>query len=284
MNWAKGKRTLLAVIGILAIGTTALIISVVSRLEPNQQQILADGSLLVLKRMLAGCDIQIVHGTRMAKLLGNAIPSNGVHLLKLNLNRRTTESFGWLGKSWLVAEFNLTGPKASAHPLVKPAFYRQFRFVLYGEKGIEFVQELWRDQFRFYPDGYYGYVVTSRFPRDSHWIGCRVERRENVAQGGPWEKVADFKLKNPTRPSIEPWVAASVPNTQSCGGLELVLEEVTVKTIPYMPRDIWNHIVTMPTQVVSNGVVLTNWSATYLRAEDASGNWDLASHRSLDPK
>jgi len=144
---------------------------------------------------------------------------------------------------------------------------------------------LWGGQFLSYPDGYYGYIVTSRFPRDSHWLGFRVERRESERQGGPWQKLADFKIKNPAHAAIQPWVAESTPTTKSSGGLDFVVGEVTVKTIPYLPRDIWNHVVTAPTEVRSNGVVLTNWSAAYVRVEDASGNWDLlASHRSLDPK
>ncbi len=97
--------------------------------------------------------------------------------------------------------------------------------------------------------------------------------------------VANFKVKNPARPANEPWTADSTTKIRSAGGLELEVGEVTVKTFPYQPHDIWNHQVTMPLHVRSNGVVLTNWSASYVRVEDASGNWDyFGSHRSLDPK
>jgi hypothetical protein len=114
-----------------------------------------------------------------------------------------------------------------------------------------------------------------------------VEKRQNQDQGGPWQKVADFKMTNPARPAIQPWVAESDPTIKTVGGLDLVLGKVTVKTIPNLPRDIWNHVVTTPMEVRSNGMTLTNWSAPYglVQAEDASGNWDmLASHRSLDPR
>jgi hypothetical protein len=64
-----------------------------------------------------------------------------------------------------------------------------------------------------------------------------------------------------------------------------VLGDITVETIPYMPHDIWNHVVSRPFEVRSNGVLLTNWSAAYVQAEDASGNWyPLVTHRSLDPR
>jgi hypothetical protein len=129
--------------------------------------------------------------------------------------------------------------------------------------------------------------VTSRFPRDSPWLGCRVERRSSRDQGGPWQKVADFKIGNPRRTVIQPWVAESTPTAKRSGGLDFEIREVTVKTIPYMSNDIWNHVVTVPVQVRSNGLPLTNWAAPYgdIQTEDASGNWNmLASHRSLDPR
>jgi RNA polymerase sigma factor (sigma-70 family) len=284
MAWTKAKTTLVVAVVILATGTTAVVLNdVVSRPEASRRQRLEDGSVLLLNRVLVDSQVSIAHGTKLAKLLGNLVPSKGVHLLNLNLDRRSVLNFDWGGRSVLVAEFQLTGPNAASHPLVRPAFYRQFRFVLHGERGIEFVQEL--SQFQLYPDGYYGYISTSRFPRDSQWLGFRVERRGTKDEGGPWQTVADLKIRNPVRPTIQPWVADSAPNTKSIAGLDLVLGDITVETIPYMPHDIWNHVVSTPFEVRSNGVLLTNWSAAYVQAEDASGNWDLlASHRSLDPR
>jgi RNA polymerase sigma factor (sigma-70 family) len=287
MAWTKAKTALIAAVAIVATGTTAVVVnSIVSRPQAGRSQVLEDGSVLTLDRVVVDSRIRFAHGTEVAKLLGNSIPSNGLHLLNLKLNRPTVMNFDSWGKSWLVAEFSLTGTNAASNLLVKSAFFRQFRFVLYGESGIEYVQEVWPDgNFRSYPDGYYGYIVTSRFPRDSRWLGFRVERRETQDKGGPWQKVADLKISNPARPVIQPWVAESAPNTKSSSGLEFVLGQIILKTIPYMTNDIWNHVVTMPLEARSNGVVLTNWSAAYLHAEDASGNWDLfASHRSLDPR
>jgi hypothetical protein len=219
----------------------------------------------------------------LAKLLGNLVPAKGVHLLTLNLDRRSVLNFNSGGKSLLVAEFHVSGPNAASHPLVTPAFYRQFRIVLHGQRGIEFVQEF--SQFKPYPDGYCGYISTSCFPRDSQWLGFRVERRATFDEGGPWQTVADLKIRNPVRPTIQPWVADSAPNTKSIGSLDLVLGDVTVETIPYMSHDIWNHVVSTPFEVRSNGVLLTNWSAAYVQAEDASGNrGPLPTHLSLDPR
>src|SRR5439155_3715307 len=136
--------------------TTAVVLNdVVSPPEASRRQLLEDGSVLLLNRVLVDSQVRIARGTRLAKLLGNLIPAKGVHLLTLNLDRQSVLNFDSGGKSWLVAEFHLSGPNAASHPLVKPAFYHQFRFVLHGERGIEFVQELRGNQFQPYPDGYY---------------------------------------------------------------------------------------------------------------------------------
>jgi RNA polymerase sigma factor (sigma-70 family) len=282
MAWTKAKTAVIAAVVILATGTTAVVINqLASGPEMIQRQVLDDGSVLTLNRVLVDSRISIAHGTEMAKLLGNTIPSNGVHLLNYKLNRPTIVNLDSQGKSWLVAEFSLSGLKAASNALVKPAFPYQFRFVIFGESGIEFAQALWGNQFRSYPDGYYGYIVANCFSRDSHWLGFRVEKRETEDQRGPWQKVAEFKIGNPAKPVIQPWVADATPITKSSGGLNFVLGEITVKTIPYIPRSLGNHVVTAPMEVRSNGVLLTNWSAAYLQAEDASGNWDRLD---LDPR
>jgi len=98
--------------------------------------------------------------------------------------------------------------------------------------------------------------------------------------------VAEFKIKNTVRSMVQPWVGEPVHVAKTVAGMDFILDEITVVTQSYSPRDIWNHIVTTPLQVRSNGAVLTNWGAAYVRVEDASGNWDynLASHRALDPR
>ena len=68
--------------------------------------------------------------------------------------------------------------------------------------------------------------------------------------------------------------------------MEFVLDEVTVEQRPPTPRDIWNHVVTVPIKVIDHGVLLTNWGPAFAHTEDASGNYDpvLQNHRSLDPR
>ena len=106
MAWTKAKTTLVATVVILGTGTTAVVLNdVVSSPEASRRQRLEDGSLLLFNRVLVDSHVRITHGTRMAKLLGNLVPSKGVHLLTLNLDRQSVLNFDSGGKSWLVAEF-----------------------------------------------------------------------------------------------------------------------------------------------------------------------------------
>ena len=289
MAWTKAKSAIVAGAVVFLTAGTATV--VVRETRPHDEWFELSGARLapanlLLIRPSPFSDQHFVGVMYLSPgALGQRQSLKAMLLLTLNLDRRSVLNFDWGGRSLLVAEFQLSGPNAASHPLVKPAFYRQFRFVLYGESGIEFVQELSGNQFQSYPDGYYGYIVSNRFPRDSQWLGFRVERRGTKDQGGPWQPVAELKIRNPVRPTIQPWVAGSAPNTKSIGGLDLVLRDVSVETIPYKAHDIWNHVVSTPFEVRSNGVLLTNWSAAHVQAEDASGNWDpLATHRSLDPR
>jgi hypothetical protein len=286
MSWMRSRKALTAIVFILvALATVALIVALTNRIPANRQQRLDDGSLLTLTRVEFGTNIDFRYGNFAQKLLGNAIPSNGVHLGKLKLTRPPHRHFISWNEGQIVVEFNLSGPNSINNPLVKPPFFRQFRYVIYGERGIEYVQESLSGQFKFQSGGFYGFVMASNFPRDSRWLGIRVEKRPSAAKPEPWQTVADFKFKNPAHPADEPWLAEPAPIIKSASGLDFVLGQVTVKVVPHLTNDIWNHIVSVPFEVRSNGVALTDWHAMYVHAKDASGNWDLfASHRSLDPR
>jgi len=284
MTWTKAKTAIGVITAVLATGTTTF---VVTRLPGTQTQRLADGSLLMLNRVSFDGTNKFIHGSGLEKLLRNAIPTNGVQLSGFSLTRPTMQKFeAPPGKSQFVAELKVIGSSLANHPLVKPAFYREFRCVIRGERGIEYVQEFWPGKFQSYSDGYFGYVIANNFPRDSRWLWLRIERRKSPDQGGPWSVVAKFKVENTVRSKVQPWVAEPVDATKTVAGMDFILDEITVVTQAYSPRDIWNHVVAMPFQVRSNGVALTNWVAAYVQMEDASGNWNpiFQSHRSLDPR
>ena len=288
MAWAKAKTAIAVTAMVLAAGTTTVVVTnTVTEPSGARTQRLEDGSLLVLNRVSFGGKNEFTHGNVAEKILGKAIPAKGIKLLSLQLVRPTGLKFDCPpGKSQMVAEFKIISRTAANHPLVKPAFYREFRCVIRGESGIEYVHEFWPGAFRPYADGYFGYVIASRYPRESRRLWLRVERREKPDQGGPWKTVAEFNFKNPAGSATQPWSADAINTVKQIDQLEISLGQITVATQAYSARDIWNHVVTTPFQVRRDGLPLTNWSATYVRVEDASGNWDyhLASHRSLDPR
>ena len=288
MAWRKAKTVVAVTTASLVIGTTAIVMTIVVQESSNQRtQQLPDGSILVLNRVSFGGTNEFTHGRFAERILGNAIPAKGIKVLSLQLVRPTRLKFECPpGKSQLAASSESSAQMLRNHPLVKPAFYREFRCVIRGESGIEYVQEFWPGEFRHYPDGYFGLVIASRYPRESRRLWLRVERREKQDQGGPWKSVAEVSIENSVRSATQPWSPDAVNTVKKIDGLEISLGQITVVTQAFSARDIWNHVVTAPFQVRSNGLLLTNWSATYVRVEDASGNWDynLASHRSLDPR
>jgi len=231
----------------------------------------------------AGTATVVVEKIAQANSLKQRLPDGSV----LSLDKM---SFG----DRLAVQFGITGRNVANNPLVKPPFFRQFRCVIRGETGIEYVEEFsTAPGIRRLPGGKTNTkpqtsisVQTSIFPRDSKWLWLRVERSETSNPFGPWQTVAEFKVANPARADNNPWVASPTPVTNSVDGMEFVLDEVTVETRPFSPRDIWNHVVTVTTKVFDHGVLLTNWGAVYDHMADASGNWNpiLQRHRSLDPR
>src|SRR6185369_14458869 len=148
-------------------------------------QPLVEGSMLALNRVSFGSTNEFIHGSGLENVLKKMIPAKGLQLVGLKLTRPTLQKFeAAAGKTQLVAEFKIIGSNLVSHPLVKPAFYRQFRCLIRGERGIEFVHEFWPCNFQTYSDGYFGYVIASRFPRDSRWLWFRIERRESSDKGG----------------------------------------------------------------------------------------------------
>ena len=250
MAWTKAKTAIVTgVVVLFTAGTATVVVEKVAHANSLKQRLL-DGSVLSLDKV----------------------------------------SFG----DRLAVQFGITGKNAANNPLVKPPFFRQFRCVIHGETGIEYAEEflpapgikkLSGGNINTMPQTSIS-VQTSIFPRDSEWLWFRVEKSETNNPYGPWQTVAEFKVPNPARIANNPWVASPIPITNSVDGMEFVLDEVTVETRPFSPRDIWNHVVTVPTKVFDHGVLLTNWGAVYDQMVDASGNWNpiLQRHRSLDPR
>jgi len=262
MAWSKAQTAIMVGVGVLlAAGTATVVEKTIIRANSVLEQKLSDGSMLILNSISFGDSHQVYRGGKKVE-------------------------WNWPGHEDLVAEFKLTGGNIEKHPLVSSAFYRQFRVILRGESGIEYVQEFVPFNFEKGPDGYYASISASSFPRDSRWLWLRVEKRDDGKRYDLWQQVAEFKVANPASAKHLKWIASPTPATNSASGMDFVLGEITVKVVPNYTNDIWNHVVNVPTAVWEAGVQLTNWSPIYINAADASGNWMslVGKHRSLDPR
>jgi hypothetical protein len=156
MPWTRSRKIIAALLVISFAAAMAVLFTVFANRTPaNRRHVLDDGSVLTLTRVEFGSNVDFAHGNFAQKFLGNTIPSNGVHLGKFTLIRPYHRPFNSQNnKTWLAVEFNLSGPGSTNSPLVKPMFYRQYRYIIYGERGIEYVEELWSEPFKSFSDGY----------------------------------------------------------------------------------------------------------------------------------
>jgi hypothetical protein len=260
MAWTKAKTAIVAAVATVAIiGTTTSTI-ILTKGNPNQQR-LKDGSVLSISQVSFGDTHNIV------------------------INGKTNH-WGWPGHPELVLMLKLSGKNASNNPLVRPPFFRPLRCMIHGESGIEFAAEIAPQGFKKSGGEYYGEIQTEILPRDSRYLWLRFEQSPTNRPYGSWQKVAEFKIHNPAPATNNNWTANATPTTNTVEGTDFVLRDVTLKTNADDERDIWNHTVTIPTEVWTNGVRLTNWSPAYIQAGDASGNstGNFQMHRSLDPR
>lgn len=258
MAWTKAKMAIVVGASVLITGMTTVVVeNAITHANSILKQTLSDGSLLIVNQASFGEKHEFIHGT--------------------NTNNWTSPG--------LIVEFSLVSEDPENHPFVKPIFFRQFRCVLRGTEGIEYVREFTIPDFKKISGGYYGYVRADSFPRDSRWLWLRIEKRDDPKRYDEWRTVAEFKFSNPTRPANRKWKAPSTPATNTVDGMDFVLNETTFKTMTSWTNDIWNHVITFPTEVWNQGVLLTNWSPTYVHAEDASGNSTyLRRNIGLDPR
>ncbi|HEY4417303.1 MAG TPA: sigma-70 family RNA polymerase sigma factor [Verrucomicrobiae bacterium] len=263
LAWSKMKMAIITgIIVLTATGTTIMVAeNIIVKMNSVLKQSLPDGSILSIEMVSFGDKHEFFQGNK-----------------KVNWN--------WPGHDELVLSLKLAGKNAANNQLVKPDFFRQFRCRLHGEQGIEYVEELLPTAFEKNGDAYYGYVETSMFPRDARWLSLDLEKRDENARYDSWQRVAEFKFKNLAAPQNFKWTASPTPVTNTVAGMDLVMDEISVKTIPNYTNDIWNHVVNVPTQVFESGILQTNWTAAYTYVTDASGNWNanLQRHRSLDPR
>jgi RNA polymerase sigma factor (sigma-70 family) len=261
MAWTKAKTV--AVTGaavLLAAGTTTVVVEVVIHSDLPKQR-LEDGSVLAISQVSFGDIHDIVIGKK-------------------------TNHWSRPGHQELVVELKLSGKHAANNPLVKPPFFRPLRCMLHGDSGIEYAEEISPTGFEKVGKDYYGEIQTEIVPRDSRYLWLRFEQSPTNQPYGPWRTVAEFKIPNPAHAANYHWTASTTPITNTIGGMNFILDGVTLKTNSADERDIWNHKLTIQTEVWTNGTRVGNWTPAFIQAVDASGNAVsyLQTHRSLDPR
>jgi hypothetical protein len=230
---------------------------------------LPDGSVLILESVKIGRTNEFLHGKTVERVFGRLLPTNGVSLPYLELQPPSKKVFYGPHTTSLTAKFRLSGKSAASNELVRSSFHRQFRAIIVGEDGFEYVNEFW--PFEKLRDGYFSYLSTTLFQRDSNRLRFRVERRNR--NGGSWEVVAEFVADN--QPAVDAvWIAEKFPATRLTDGMEITLGEVRVQPEPFNASDIWKQSVSIPFQIRMAGMLLTNWDTHDLVIRDSSGNVD----------
>jgi hypothetical protein len=218
-----------------------------------------------------GVSNEFTHGRLLERALRGAIPSNGLSVASLRLQRPTGLTLQYGDVPALSVEFQLSGPEVGSGrgQMLAPKFHRPFRLVILGEDGFPYVEEF--ERIRKYQDGVYVYVTTTAFPRTSSVLRFRLEQHNDRL--GPWRTVAEFTRRNPARAKEKEWFPESYPVMRTSHGLSFVLGEVTVgQNHSNAWENFWQNRVTIPLQIAQDGVLLTNWGLHELRAEDSSGN------------
>ena len=247
MAYAKLKTTVAVGLGILlAAGTTAVTVQkVLEQNPPRQTQKLADGSILTMESAEIGWTHEYF-GANKKKIIYTDELASSLHAL-----------------------FKLTGATPE-NGLLKERFSRQFRAMVSGDDGLEYVFEVPR--FEKYENDYYGDLSTRLFPRDSQLLRIHIQERE--AEGAPWRTVAEFThLQQPGKE--EAWQPEPTPASRNVEAMQVHLGEVTVQFGLYSEQDqLWNRTVVIPWQLNKNGALLDNWGLHDLIIRDSSGNAD----------
>ena len=194
-------------------------------------QRLDDGSHLALTRVKFGTNNCFPHGNPVWRAVEALIPEHfGTAGFQFQVQQPDNEYVSSSdGRPLLAAEFHLVSTNtAKLHPLADPDARWQFRWVVRGEAGMDYVEEF--TAFWNYQDGRFDYLVSSRFPRDSKWVAFRLERR--MTRASPWRAMANFRVKNPSHPETKPWSAEATPVVKRAKGMEFTLGEVTLGKKP----------------------------------------------------
>jgi len=246
MAWTKLKTTAAVSLGVLLVaGTATVTVQEISTHDwGTQTRTLSDGSILTLE------SVKIGHTNDFAP-----DPSS----------------------TSLIAQFKLSGAKPDNPLLAEYGSlpFRPCRMVVSGTDGFEYATLLWH----YSPQS--GVVSSCFFPRDSEKLRIQIQHRE--AADAPWVTMAEFTHRQRLGKD-ELWQPEQAPITRDVDGMQLHVDQISLlsgdpNTLPgesrwksYMQDNCANQLVTVPWQLLKDGVPQTNWILQDPVLRDSSGN------------
>lgn len=244
------------------------------------KRVLPDGTVLVLSGVQVGSSNVYVHGSTLSKMLGRLIPSNGITVAKIQLQRPKVLTMpAPEGEEHLTAELQLRARSPQENAFVSPPFYGKHRLLISSDDGSGFVFVKDLMDFRAQPDGLFAPIYAWSYPRDAARLRFRLEER-SAWETRDWREVATFVTRNPKQVQVAAWKPQVAPRLKLVDGLELEVGELKVSHVPVHPASIWDDTGFLNVRVLRNGVMATNWSIKDGKTWDAIGNYDSFSYGS----
>lgn len=256
----------------LALFLICLAIGIAVWQDNSSRQTLPDGTVLVLSGVRIARTNIYTHGTLLSKVLGRFAPPGGISVAGLKLKPPEKITFaGSDGCEVLSAEIRLLPGSPRQTSFLFVPFFRAYRLLISGDNGLAFVQEF--NGFNRKPDGIFAHIRTESFPRESKQLRFRLEER-GKPQGRDWHEVSTFVVKNPKPALPKTWKPEHSPLLKLSEDLQVQIGELTVRSEPIHPDDIWEQMALLPVRVTYKGQISTNWGIHAGPIWDASGNHD----------
>jgi len=273
---ARAKRVLLFASAVLFLFLS--VAAYISTRWPHPVN-LPDHTAITLRAAKVGFPNEFKHGTRLEKVLGSVIPTNGWKIASFSIQRPDVENHAWpKGVASLTLQFQLTGQTGALQKsdlVWQPSSQAKFRILHWGDDGYAYAETVSSPFFRKRRDGYFAYLTTAVFARSSKQL--HVELQEHDPQNSPWLVRAKFDIANPHPAIAQEWKAEPLPTVISNEHVIARLGPVQVQQSPNnstLIPDFWLHAVVFPFQFFEKGRSTTNWTINDTSVDDSTGNYN----------
>lgn len=261
MNMKKWSKGLIAVF-LVSIASFILAKNYKGRPEIH---LLPNGETIHLNQVLVTTNAEIRHGNIAEKLLGNFIPTNGLNLGKINLQRPDI----WHIQSETQTPVLATVFQASINLFQRGPGPRSHRLILSGDDSFSYVYSL--SDFRKERDGLFNQMTFDAYPRDSKTLHFKIQ---SIIEDN-WTDVTEFIVQNPqiTNPHKDWSNIQSFPAKTRINDLDVELSGISIAPAVDNSIDpLWKHSVVFNWKITRKGQPMPHWAARELRVEDALGN------------